>query len=115
MDACFGGTFDPILASSRNLYDEIDNSEFLVKKLSTRARGRKFLTSGGKEYVSDGIPGHHSPFAVRVLEALKTNGGVDQILTFSELNLSMQRLKTSPRFGSFGTDQNGSEFLFIAK
>lgn len=113
MDVCFGGTFDPILASTRSLYDEIDNKEFIVKKLSTRTR--KFLTSGSKEYVSDGTPGSHSPFTVRFLEALKTSGGDDRLLTFSEINVYMQKLQTTPRFGSFGSDQAGSEFLFIAK
>ena len=113
MDVCFGGTFDPLLASSRSVYDELDNVEYIVKKLSTKTR--KFLTSGSKEYVSDGIRGNHSPFAVRFLEALKSNGGEDRLLTFSEVNLSMQKLQTTARFGSFGDDEAGSEFLFIAK
>lgn len=112
MDVCFGGTFDPVLASSRNLYEEIDNVEFIVKKLSTKTR--KFLTSGSKEYVSDGIPGKHSPFTVRFLEALKSNGGEDRLLTFSEVNIYMQKLQTTARFGPFGSDEQGSEFLFIA-
>ncbi len=111
MDVCFGGTFDPVLAGSRNVYEDIDKNDFIVKKLSMRTR--KFLTSGGKEYVSDGIKGSHSPFTVRLLEALKSNGGEDRILTLSELNLSMQKLKTTPRFGSFGSDEANSEFLFI--
>lgn len=113
MDVCFGGTFDPLLASSRDIYDEIDNNEYIAKKLSTKTR--KFLTSGGKVYVSDGVRGNHSPFAARFLEALKTNGGEDRLLTFSEVNLSMQKLPTTPRFGSFGGDEAGSEFLFIAR
>jgi hypothetical protein len=114
MDVCFGGTFDPILASSRgDIYDELDNTEYIAKKLSTKTR--KFLTSGSKEYVSDGVRGNHSPFTVRFLEALKSNGGEDRLLTFSEVNLSMQKLKTTPRYGSFGDDKPGSEFLFIVK
>jgi Caspase domain len=113
MDVCFGGTFDPVLASSRNIYDEIDNTEYIAKKLSTKTR--KFLTSGSKEYVSDGVRGSHSPFTVRFLEALKSNGGEDRLLTFSEVNLSMQKLKTTPRYGSFGDDEAGSEFLFITR
>jgi hypothetical protein len=113
MDVCFGGTFDPILASSRALYDEIDNAEFIVKKLSVKTR--KYMTSGGKEYVSDGIKGQHSPYAKKFLEALRENGGEDRILTLAELNLYMQKLQTTPRAGSFGSDEQGSEFLFIAK
>jgi len=113
MDVCFGGTFDPVLASSRAVYDEVDNIEFMVKKLSIKTR--KYLTSGGKEYVSDGIRGQHSPFAAKLLEALKTNGGEDRLLTLTELNVFMEKLQTTPRFGAFGSDEQGSEFLFIAK
>jgi len=113
MDVCFGGTFDEALASKRALSDDIDNTEFIVKKLSIPTR--KYLTSGSKEYVSDGIPGKHSPFALRFLEALKSNGGEDRILTLVELNTYMQKLITTPRYGGFGNDEQGSEFLFIAR
>ncbi len=64
MDVCFGGTFDQSLASSRGLDDEYKEkspAEFITQKLTYKTR--KFLTSGGKQYVSDGIPGKHSPFA----------------------------------------------------
>lgn len=114
MDACFGGTFDPVLASSRSaLYEEIDDREYLVKKLSKKTR--KYLTSGGKEYVSDGIRGQHSPFARYFIEALKSNGGEDRILVLNEVNLYMERLQTTPRFGEFGIDEKGSDFVFVAK
>lgn len=114
MDACFGGTFDPVLASSRAaLYEDIDDREYLVKKLSFKTR--KYLTSGGKEYVSDGIRGQHSPFAKYFIEALKSNGGEDRILVLNEINLFMERLQTTPRFGEFGIDEKGSDFVFVAK
>ena len=114
MDVCFGGTFDPVLASSRSAaYEETNDQEYLVKKLSMKTR--KYLTSGGKEYVSDGIPGHHSPFAAGFLEALKTNGGPDRILILDEIKLFMERLKTTPRFGEFGSDEKGSDFVFVAR
>ncbi|MFK7953469.1 MAG: caspase domain-containing protein, partial [Ekhidna sp.] len=62
MDVCFGGTFDPLLASSRSAaYEMTDDREYLVRKLSKKTR--KYLTSGSKEYVSDGVAGGHSPFA----------------------------------------------------
>lgn len=113
MDVCFGGTFDPILASSRSAaYESIDDQAYLVKKLSQKTR--KYLTSGGKEYVSDGIRGSHSPFAKNFLEALKTNGGEDRILILDEIKLYMERLQTTPRFGGFGEDEKGSDFVFVA-
>lgn len=114
MDVCFGGTFDPMLASSRAADYELSNDkEYLVRKLSKKTR--KYLTSGSKEYVSDGVAGDHSPFARNMLEALKSNGGEDRILILDEIKAYMERLKSTPRFGSFGSDVNGSDFVFIAR
>ena len=113
MDVCFGGTFDPVLAASRAAaYEQTDDREYLVKKLSMKTR--KYLTSGGKEYVSDGLRGQHSPYAAGFLEALKTNGGEDRILILDEIKPFMERLKTTPRFGSFGSDIKESDFVFVA-
>ncbi len=114
MDVCFGGTFDPILARSRALKDySVSTDEMLIRKLSLRTR--KYITSGGKEYVSDGIPGHHSPFAAKIIQALGTRGGDDMILTLSELKSGMENLALVPRFGSFGSDESTSDFVFIAR
>jgi hypothetical protein len=115
MDVCFGGTFDPVLARSRALdvYEETSVSEYLVRKLSQKTR--KYLTSGGKEYVSDGVAGHHSPFALKFLQALKESGGADRILTLQELKSYVEKLKPEPRFGGFGDDQSASDFVFVAK
>lgn len=111
MDVCFGGTFDPVLARARGAMDEASEEELIVRKLSHKTR--KYLTSGGKEYVSDGIPGHHSPFASKLLESLKTDGGDDRVLTIAEIQANMEKLKQLPRFGSFGDDEPLSDFIFI--
>lgn len=114
MDVCFGGTFDPMLASSRSAaYEQTNDREYLVRKLSKKTR--KYLTSGSKEYVSDGVAGQHSPFARNMIEALKSNGGEDRILILNEIKGYMERLKSTPRFGAFGSDENGSDFVFIAR
>lgn len=115
MDVCFSGTFDPVIASSRgeDIYENIDNSELLVRKLSKKTR--RYLTSGGKEYVSDGIPGKHSPFAQKFLEVLRTRGGEDRIITLTEIYPYMQRLKTLPRTGEFGSNEKDSDFVFVAR
>jgi hypothetical protein len=87
MDVCFGGTFDQALASSRGgeeeVYREQNQTEFITRKLTYKTR--KFLTSGGKTYVSDGIPGKHSPFAKNFIDALRSRGGRDGILTLPEI------------------------------
>jgi hypothetical protein len=114
MDVCFGGTFDPVIANARGGEgNETTDNEFLVRKLSQRTR--KYLTSGGREYVSDGIPGKHSPFTLKLLQALSDGGGDDRILTLSELKSYVEKLKPEPRLGSFGDDKPESDFVFVAK
>ncbi len=114
MDVCFGGTFDPVIASSRGMEStETNDTEFLVRKLSQHTR--KYLTSGGKEYVSDGIPGKHSPFTLKLLEAFSDGGGGDRILTVSEIKTYVEKLKPEPRLGSFGKDKPESDFVFVIR
>jgi hypothetical protein len=117
MDVCFGGTFDQSLASSRGMdgdeYKEKSAAEFITQKLTYKTR--KFLTSGGKQYVSDGIPGKHSPFARALIEALRSKGGRDGILTLSEITPYVERLKITPRAGEFGDNAPGSDFVFVAR
>ncbi len=117
MDVCFGGTFDQALASSRGaeeeVYKEQNQAEFLTRKLTYKTR--RFLTSGGKTYVSDGIPGKHSPFAKNFIEALRSRGGRDSMLTLPELFGFVESLKIQPRFGEFGDNAPGSDFIFVAR
>lgn len=118
MDVCFGGTIDPFIASSSHRGDngnpnEVTHEDFVERKLKFKTR--RYLTSGGKEYVPDGAPGAHSPFARKFLEALRSYGGGDRIITLGELVLYFERLMPEPRFGEFGTNEPGSDFLFIAR
>jgi hypothetical protein len=114
MDVCFGGTLDPVVASSRGAMEhEVSINDMLVRKWGYRTR--KYLTSGGKEYVSDGIPGKHSPFAAKLIESLRSMGGDDRILTLAELQANLEKLKQLPRFGSFGADESLSDFVFVGE
>jgi hypothetical protein len=116
MDVCFGGTFDPVIAKTRaaEYSGSSAESEFLARKLSKKTR--LYVTSGGKEYVSDGLPGKHSPFAARLIEALDSNGGDDHILTTAELNSFLEKIQRhEPRFGEFGDNEKGSDFVFVLK
>jgi hypothetical protein len=118
MDVCFGGTFDQLTARASHrgdngVYSELSNTEFIQRKLQYKTR--RYLTSGGKDYVPDGDPGKHSPFARKLLEALRSFGGGDSILTFGEVITFMERVVPQPRTAGFGDDEPGSEFLFIAK
>lgn len=115
MDVCFGGTFDQFVASSRgqDFYTDLEKNKFILKKLQYSTR--KYLTSGGKEYVPDGRPGEHSPFARKYLDALRSYGGQDGILTFNELYAYVEKSNPGPKIGEFGSNQPGSDFLFIYK
>jgi hypothetical protein len=116
MDVCFGGTFDKKLAKARGteVMDEAMDKQYLVKKLGKRTR--KFLTSGSKEYVPDGAPGHNSPFATQFIKALReVGGGSGRVMTLMELNTYFLRLPTEPYFGSYGNDDPQSDFVFVAK
>jgi hypothetical protein len=117
MDACFGGTFDPLIAKAGHRgYEEefvLTSTELIERKL--RFKTRRYMTSGGKEYVPDGRPGAHSPFARKLLEALRTYGGKDRILTISEIQPFLEVIKPEPRSGEFGDNEPGSDFVFVVK
>lgn len=119
MDVCFGGTFDQAIAkagtrgSDDDMYQDITQQEFLQRKL--RFKTRKYLTSGGKQYVPDGRAGQHSPFARKFLEALRSYGGKDKVLTLGEIVNYVEVISPEPKFGDFPGDEPGSDFLFVAK
>lgn len=116
MDVCFGGTFDQAIAHrglEEETYKEASQAEMVTRKLTYKTR--RYLTSGGKEYVPDGRPGMNSPFARKMLEALRSRGGKDMILTLGEINTYIEALKPQPRAGEFGDNAPGSDFIFIAR
>lgn len=117
MDVCFGGTFDPHLASLHRgaavQYADISTKEFVERKLKYKTR--LYLTSGGKEYVPDGRPGFHSPFARRFIESLRYYGGDDGVLTTSEILQFVEKVNPQPRFGEFGDNEPGSDFILVVK
>lgn len=117
IDACFGGTFDETIARrggpEDDGYADVTNREFVYRKM--RFETRQFLSSGGKEYVPDGRPGQHSPFARKVLEALRSYGGNSGILTITRILSYVERVTPEPRRGEWGGNEPGSDFIFVAR
>jgi WD40 repeat protein len=116
MDVCFGGTFDPHMTSTHRgggMYGDISTEEFVERKLKYKTR--LYLTSGGKEYVPDGRPGFHSPFARRFIESLRYYGGDDGVLTTAEILQFVEKVNPQPRFGEFGDNEPGSDFILVVK
>lgn len=83
--------------------------EFLDRKL--RFKTRMFIASGGQMYIPGSKADEHSPFSTQFLEALKDNGGKDQILTKTELKAYLEVLPQPTRFGDFGFYEPGSDFI----
>jgi len=116
LDVCFGGTFDERVAKSelRNKatdYDNISEKSLFAKALQKKTR--LLLTSGGKNVVPDGYKGKHSPFAVRMLQALQGRGGAAKYLTSKDLFKFVERLPSGPLLGSFGDDAGSTEFILL--
>ncbi len=114
MDVCFGGTIDPLIAmrGSETNFDA-DREELIRRKM--RLKSKLYLTSGGKEYVPDGRPGQHSPFCRRLLEAFRSEGGTDGILTMGEIMEFIGLVNPTPRLGELGQSDPGADFLFFAR
>jgi tetratricopeptide (TPR) repeat protein len=116
LDVCFGGTFDKQVSKfgrGEEDYNQISKDAFLAR--SRQYKTRLFITSGSKEYVPDGAPGKHSPFAYRILDVLRAQGMMNGYVTFNLLVQSVERLQTTPRYGDFGDNEPGSEFIFSIK
>ena len=117
LDACYSGTFDRRVQDTgtrgSESYANLTFPELFSRKLDLATR--KFLTSGGKDYVPDGRPGHHSPFASKLLEELETYGGSQGYITFANVLAGVQSTNPQPYWGEWGDNQPGSEFFFIPK
>lgn len=118
LDVCFGGTFDERVARNKSrgredTYSDLTADTFFREKMKKNTR--LYLTSGGKKEVPDGYKGKHSPFAIRLLQALQTRGGAAKILTASDLFQFVKMLPSGPLLGSFGDDEPGSEFVMLGK
>ncbi|MCC7296739.1 MAG: caspase family protein, partial [Bacteroidia bacterium] len=120
MDVCFGGKmFDKVDKHeyrSVNDGNELSSDEYVRRQLEIRCR--QFLTSGGNNYVEDGVAGTHSPFASRVIYALEEAATKKDYLSASEMMDYLRTMKTMgndkksvPRYGFFGGDKDG-EFVF---
>jgi hypothetical protein len=105
LDSCFSGTFDS-QRSSLDLPPEVDAAEYVRRKLKLKTR--QYITSGGKEYVPDGIPGHHSPFAQGILRVLQSGRS---FLTFSSIVQQIGSIDPQPRYGTLKSSDAGAEFV----
>jgi hypothetical protein len=116
LDVCFGGLFNGRLGGSGHRGDPQQYAGLSAEEYAARALGyrtRQYLTSGGKEYVPDGRPGYHSPFASRLLEVLRRGATASRFISVVQLRAAVEDLVPQPRAGGFGEDEPGSDFVFL--
>lgn len=124
MDVCFGGKmFDK---QEKHEYINVNDGynmspeEFIKRQLAISCR--QFLTSGGNNYVADGVAGNHSPFASRFLIALEEAATHKDYITASEVMDYLRTMRTIgndkksfPRYGFFGGDKDGEFVMKVMK
>jgi caspase domain-containing protein len=116
LDVCFGGSFAERVAKRISSEPPPNTAESVLSQ-KLRLQTRKYISSGGLISVDDSDKKlkKHSPFAVVVLEALRTKGGEEKILTASRLYGFIQlKLSTGPLFDDFGDVNRGSEYMLVA-
>jgi len=120
LDVCFGGTFaDKVVKSTAadRPADFTQKESFESKKLKLRTR--KFISSGGKNKVPDQDMdpqfSNHSPFAVLLLEALRTKGRNNYLTALQVYSIMQDRLSSNPSLGDFGEIERDSDYLLIAR
>jgi Skp family chaperone for outer membrane proteins len=115
LDVCHGGTFADAMAMrgdpARSDYEVAALPERISRILARTTR--KYLTSGGNEYVPDGA-GAHSPFAAKFLEALRRRNN-DGMITATDVYQVVRNVRPNePVFGDFGRYEPVSDFVFVA-
>ncbi len=116
LDACFGGAFADLPGGGQRgeaEYNDLNVADFVNQRLGPQSR--LYLTSGGTEYVPDGRPGMHSPFAYRFIATLRNAKAGTRPLTISGLRAGVESAQPGPRTGEFGSSEPGADFLFIPR
>lgn len=119
LDACFAGTLDRKIAdsglrgdASSDPYAHATLPELLARKEPKRTR--RYITSGGKDFVPDGLPGHHSPFISAFLGTLNLAADRKGYITLDDIQEGLNTVKPEPRWGDIQDDNDpGADFLLL--
>ena len=121
IDACYAGTIDPDIRSGTDRGERASGSNRREVESSllrrSQYRSRQYLTSGGKEYVPDGRPGAHSPFAGVLIGALRQASIEAQPLTFSQIvgRMAESAIEPLPRHNAFRGHEPGGDFILVPR
>lgn len=119
LDVCQGGYFGQVGKRGNDEnggdYRKITADELIAKVIGRKSR--KYITSAGMEYASDGSR-RNSPFAYRLLEILRKDALKDEngVLTFDEIAAGVKNIAgQTPFSGEFLDNEPGSDFFFRIK
>ena len=101
VDACYSGSLAGHGASA-------------TPQLAT-PKVRRFLTSGGTEYVPDGDPDRHTPFMSQLLAGLRSPSKGSALSIEALQSRFMSRVEPRPRWGSFGQNGGKGDLVFVAQ
>jgi Caspase domain len=119
LDACFAGALDRRIADdglrgdpSTDIYAHASLPDILARKEPKRTR--RYITSGGKDFVPDGLPGHHSPFISAFLVTLNQGADRKGYLTLDDIQQGLDTVIPEPRWGDIQQDNDpGADFLLL--
>ena len=115
IDACFAGTLDRRVRDAGlrgDFYAPASLPERLLREESKRTR--RYFTSGGKDFVPDGFPGHHSPFAAALLNTLEGAATENGYLTLNDLQQGLARVAgPEPRSGEMEGNDASADFILL--
>jgi tetratricopeptide (TPR) repeat protein len=118
IDACFAGTLDRKIADSglrgdpSDVYVHAALPELLERKETKRTR--RYFASGGRDFVPDGLAGHHSPFMSAFLVALNRAADQKGYATLEDLQMGLSTVKPEPVWGPIqDEDEPGADFLLL--
>lgn len=118
IDACYAGSIDPDIRTGTSRAART-NGRQLINSLLQRSqlRSRQYLTSGGKEYVFDGKPGDHSPFAGALLGALREASIEGRPIAFSNMvgHMVDAGVNPLPRHNYLKGHEPGAEFVLVPR
>jgi hypothetical protein len=119
VDSCFAGTLDRRIADgglrgdpSSDVYAHASLPDLLARKEPKRTR--RYFTSGGKDFVPDGLPGHHSPFISALLVTFDQGADRKGYLTLDDIQQGFDTVKPEPLWGDIQEDNDpGADFLLL--
>jgi hypothetical protein len=121
IDACYSSTFDYEVVkamTASGLYSKGNKTTEQYINDQKKIKSRLYLTSGETQTGTGSSTQAYSPFSSSIIERLqnsnyKSEGLIDYNILRNDLE--QRRINPTPRGAGFGSNQTGSNFLFIVK